>query len=224
MEGKGSGLKILIGEGPSRKIRTLAQRNGWGQMFVYKQPAPYEGEPWGFDNGAFLDWRNGKAFDELRYLKALERAVMAGTPYLAVCPDLVAQGQRSLDFSVDWMAHRSIPQSWPWYLALQDGMTRESILPLLGMFSGLFLGGTDNFKLRAESWCDFAHDHGKRFHYARAGTESKIKHAIRIGADSIDSAFPLWRFDRISRMEYLISDWQREYLISDWQRMEPRLM
>ena len=79
---------------------------------------------------------------------------------------------------------------------------------VIDRFDGLFMGGSDDFKREAQDWCNLAHIHGKRFHYARAGTERKIKHAIRIGADSLDSSFPLWTMDRIKRMEYLVNEWQ----------------
>jgi hypothetical protein len=35
-----------------------------------------------------------------------------------------------------------------------------------------------------------------QLHYARAGTPAKVKHARDSGADSIDSAFPLWEQSR----------------------------
>jgi hypothetical protein len=75
-------------------------------------------------------------------------------------------------------------------------------------FDGLFLGGTDAFKRDAQDWRNVAAIHCKRFHFARAGTETKIKQAINIQADSLDSSFPLWTVERIRRMEYLVNDWQ----------------
>lgn len=180
-------------------------------MYIYEPPKPYPGEPWGFDNGAFKDWCDKVPFNEKRYMQALERARNAPTPYLAVVPDLVGRGAESLNFSLRWIAKQSLYPDWPWYLALQDGMTQEDVRPIVGLFAGLFLGGTDAFKKTAAEWCEFAHAHGLKFHYARAGTERKIRHAITIGADSLDSSFPLWTLDRIRRMEYLTQEWrQRE--------------
>ena len=68
----------------------------------------------------------------------------------------------------------------------------QDVLSVIGNYDGLFLGGTDAFKLTARDWCGLAHRNNKKFHYARAGTINKLQHAIRIGADSLDSSFPLW--------------------------------
>ena len=43
---------------------------------------------------------------------------------------------------------------------------------------------------------EWAHGDGLKFHYGRCGTLNKVAHAIRIGADSIDSAFPMWTRQR----------------------------
>lgn len=166
-------------------------------MFCQRAIAPFPGELWGFDNGAFMDWTSGKSFDEGRFVGKLAEATGAGTPYLAVVPDLVARGSESLAMSLAW--REKLEQQWPWYLAVQDGMTVDGVRQVLPLFSGIFLGGTDKFKLGAYKWCDLAHSEGKPFHYARAGTITKLRHAIKIGADSIDSSFPLWTHDRFDR-------------------------
>lgn len=199
-------MKVLVGENPSRRMRERAREYGWGQMYVYREPRPYEGEPWGFDNGAYLDWRRGREFDRERYLRDLGRAMGIGRPYLAVAPDIVAGGMGSLEFSVAWLEDE-LPGEWPWYLAVQDGMTPEAVGEYVGNFSGVLLGGTNRFKEEAGKWCEWAHGLGKKFHYARASTERKIKSAIRIGADSMDSAFPLWTVGRVGRLRYLTTEW-----------------
>jgi hypothetical protein len=204
-------MRVLIGERPSRSIRRIADAYGWGEMYIYSKPR----SNWprsGFDNGAYLDWINGREFDDERFLKALDTAINIGNPYMAVVPDRVAEGNDSLEFSLGWLDR--LPPHWPWYLAVQDGMWPERVKEVIKYFAGIFLGGTDDFKREAKDWCDLAHIHGKRFHYARAGTERKIKHAISIGADSLDSSFPLWNMQRIRRLEYLVNEWQQR---------EPRL-
>lgn len=201
-------MRIMTGERPSLKIRAMADRNGWGEMYIYTPPRKENFHRSGFDNGAWLDAVNERPFDEKRYRDALDRATdMPSLPYLAVVPDLVAGGRESLDFSMGWLD--KLPTGWPWYLAVQDGMEIWEVEEVLHLFDGLFLGGTDKFKNEtAEDWKNVAFIGGKRFHYARAGTERKVKHAIRIGADSLDSAFPLWTIERMRRMEYLVNDWR----------------
>jgi len=61
---------------------------------------------------------------------------------------------------------------------------------------GIFLGGTSRFKATAGEWCRWAHEHHLLFHYGRAGTEEKVRHALDVGADSLDSAFPMWTLER----------------------------
>ena len=195
---------VMISETTCVSHLAKIKRLGWGRMFCQRSIVPFAGELWGFDNGAFLDWKSGRVFDEGWFMAKLSEAESAGIPYLAVTPDLVAQGQKSLERSLRW---RERLGSWPWYLAVQDGMTVRMVREVMPLFDGIFLGGTDKFKLGAFQWCQLAHEEGKKFHYARAGTITKLKHAIRIGADSLDSSFPLWTHERFDRF---IGQWEWE--------------
>jgi len=121
---------------------------------------------------------------------------------MAVAPDVVCGGLRSLEFSLAWLAR--LPP-WPWYLAVQDGMGVDDVEAAIHLFDGIFLGGSDDFKWTARYWCDLAHAHGKKFHFARAGTLKKVTFARRIGADSCDSAFPLWS---MRRFEQFLAAWK----------------
>jgi len=165
-------------------------------MFVFKTPQPYNGESWGFDNGAFSYWRNGRQFDEDGYRRRLDKAEKIGVPYMAIVPDMVAGGIVSLEFSEQWF--EKLPNTWPWYLAVQDGMEILHVEPILGKYSGIFLGGTLRFKSTALKWCEMAHRRGKRFHYGRCGTPKRVEHARFVGSDSLDSSFPLWTKERMS--------------------------
>jgi hypothetical protein len=192
-------MVILLGETGTRRIIAELQHRGWGRMYVEKNPRPFPGERWGFDNGAFSAWRRNRPFPTVEFRQRLERAMRKGTPYLAVVPDIVGQGQRSLEYSLHW--HRQLPP-WPWYLAVQDGMTYAEVAAVAGRFAGLFLGGTDRFKFTAVHWCRLAHQCGIKFHYARAGTLRKLEHAYRIDSDSLDSSFPLWNRERFKQFAW----------------------
>lgn len=176
-----------------RRIEEL----GWGRIFVIERPNTYEGEPWGFDNGAFMAWRRGERFDEDKYLWRLERnlRVCRAPPLLAVLPDIVAGGRESFEYSLTWVGR--LPVEWPWYLALQDGMDFADVEREMWQFDGLFLGGTNEFKGRtAEKWIALARKHGKPFHFGRCGTLKKLDAAVRWGVDSLDSALPLWSMEK----------------------------
>ncbi len=194
---------VLIGETTDRRTVCRLRQLGWGRMWIARPIRPYAGEPWGFDNGAFRYWQAGTEFDGVAFEERLWKAQQtAGShPRLAVVPDIVGGGVDSLFFSLSWM-HR-LRRGWPWYLAVQDGMTPEIVDAHTRLFDGIFLGGTSRFKQQAETWCSFAHERGLRFHYGRAGTIAALTEAVRIGADSLDSSFPLWtrqRFEEFARM------------------------
>lgn len=201
--------QVLIGD--TRSLTNIARLKElcWGRMFAGVKPTPYEGEPWGFDNGAFYNWQHGMPFDEPRFEYRLAVAEEIGVPFLAVVPDIVAAGCSSLAFSLKWVAKlrvrtasRSLP-AWPWYLAVQDGMTIHDVTPFLPRFDGIFLGGSDTFKAQAWRWRVFAKDNGKPFHYARAGTLPKLESALKMKADSLDSAYPLWEKARFARFQMM---------------------
>lgn len=192
-------MLILLGDTRSKENVAICSLKGWGRMFLESTPTPYPSEKWGFDNGAYGAWRRGERFPEAPFLRRLDRAHQTTfEPYLAVCPDIVAGGLRSLDFSISWRLSRRLPSSWPWYLAVQDGMSCEAVERVSHLFDGLFLGGTDKFKLTAFSWKRLADRCRLRFHYGRAGTRRKLQHAHEIQADSLDSSFPLWTRERMN--------------------------
>lgn len=197
-------IKVFVGETRSKVMLKRLRGNGWGRMFTVGKPTPWSGEHWGFDNGAFVNYSQGLPFDEERFKKRLQASYHKGPPFLAVVPDEVGGSLSSLEFSERW--RDKLYDDWPWYLAVQDGMEVRDVEPLLGRYAGLFLGGTDAFKKTALKWCKLAHAYGKLFHYGRAGTPSKISHAQKIGADSLDSAFPLWTKHRFDFFEKILME------------------
>jgi len=76
-------------------------------------------------------------------------------------------------------------------------MSYEAVEKASYLFDGIFLGGTDKFKLKAFSWKELAARNRLKFHYGRAGTRRKLQHAHEIQADSLDSSFPLWTKERM---------------------------
>jgi hypothetical protein len=186
-------VNVLIGEfnGKSRMMPYL-ERHGWGRMWASYGPAwSYDGEPWGFDNGAFRAWRKGESFPVGKFRTRIERAMSTQPhpPCVAVLPDVVGDGVATLAQAEHWLPR--LPNSWPWFLAVQDGIYPERVRRLLPRVAGLFLGGTDAFKRTAGMWCDMAHGADKLFHFARCNREAWIRSALDIGADSIDTTRPL---------------------------------
>ena len=201
---------VLVGDCRGAKNLAILKREGMGRMFVENRPRPFEFEPWGFDTKGFPPWKEAGfpigldldgwliLWDSNEYEKRLSAAMEVGSdPYLAVTPDIPGAGLTSLEFSLQW--RMDLVAHWPWYLAVQDGMTVADVEPHLYMFAGIFLGGTDKFKGTALQWCQLAHKYQRKFHYARAGTLEKVKHAYMVGSDSCDSSFPLWTNRRMAK-------------------------
>lgn len=185
---KALGLRAYVGnEGrPVALVSDVAAR-GMGVLITaagWRKPKP--GIPWALDNGAFTAYRQDELLDLDRFERVLRKVPPNHRPDFAVLPDIVMGGKASILLSLD--ALRWVPHGWPWYLAVQDGITIEDVRPHVNKVGGILLGGGIPFKLReGEAWCRFAHDNGVPFHYARCGTPERIAHAVAIGADSIDS-------------------------------------
>ncbi len=197
---------FLTGETTGDKMTALLKKYNWGRVFITKTPTPYEGEPWGFDNGAYRDYLAGVPFNEARFLHRLEIAYSVGEPLFAVVPDII-RSKDSLEFSLKWLDR--LPK-WPWYLAVQDGMEEADVEGVIHKFAGVFLGGSDKYKATARGWREFTWRHGKGFHYGRASTPRKIIHALDVKADSADSAFPLWTLARMELTAHVLAQTERQ--------------
>lgn len=181
-----------VGQTRSRALVARLDQLGLGECVVRGELPPRRTSGgWFWDPGAFRDWRAGVAFDVTRFLRDLRWMNYRGlVPDFVIAPDIVAAGLASLDFSAEW--RDVIPEHFPTYLAVQDGMTSADVAAHLDRYDGLFVGGTLEWKLAtAGAWVQLAHAHGKRCHVGRVGTAARVRWARRIGADSIDSALPL---------------------------------
>ena len=183
-------MVIIVARNEGRAAVELCKTNGWGRMYITRTPKPYPDEPWAWDNGAYQAYCKGEPLNIEKWKRRTELATRAGTPYMCVLPDIVAGGHQSLELSITNIQY--VPPQWPKYLAVQDGITSEDVLPYLPFLDGIFLGGSTAYKTTAAAWADFAHQHGKKFHYARASTRRKLQDAMQCNADSIDTACPLW--------------------------------
>jgi hypothetical protein len=196
---------VITGDTRSTKVIEKLKEAKMGRMVIDRKIDPYLYEPWAFDNGAYRDFLRKQPFDELAFMKRMEMANSIGLPYMAVVPDIVMGGLKSLEYSMNWVD--KMPYDWQLYLAVQDGMTEADIEPVLYKFDGIFLGGSSKFKATGPYWCELAHNSNKKFHYGRAGTLRKLKHAKDCNSDSCDSAFPLWNINRLDNFidEYINS-------------------
>jgi len=225
----------IEGGGEQRPVR-------FEDSWEFRHPLePYKGEPYAVDTGIYsqvtnhgpLEPADEDAFFGLWLKRAEELALRpeAEKPFMVVLPDVPFNGATSIQMSRKWLA--KAPEGLPYYLPVQEGMTPEAVLGMLSvtkggeLVRGIFLGGGDKFKLaEAQLWSDFAHENGLLFHYGRAGTLSKLDHATEVGADSVDSAFPLFT---IPRLDEFIAAWrgthpredQVKLLLTDAETSQP---
>jgi len=180
-----------VGQTRSRSLIARLDQLGIGECVVRGELPPRRPSRFFHDNAAYRDWRAGTAFDFTRWTRDMRWMNYRGiVPDFVVVPDIVAGGRASLDFSATW--RDEVPDGFPAYLAVQDGMSLADVAAQLDRYDGLFVGGTLAWKLAtAAAWVQLAHAHGKRCHVGRVGTAARVRWARAIGADSIDSCLPL---------------------------------
>jgi hypothetical protein len=201
-------VKVYVGQTRGGRVHDQLVAAGIGEC-TQRGESPPRRFPWFLDNGAFRDWRHHRPFNTSDYrgeLYVVEN-VFRLRPDFLLLPDIVAGGLDSLRFSESWI-HRCQTVG-PLYLAVQDGMGVGDVRPFLDAqpIAGLFVGGTSAWKIRsAHHWIRLAHERGLPCHIGRAGTVRKVRWAKRLGADSIDSSFPLWTHKRLAAFMVAISD------------------
>lgn len=143
------------------------------------------------DNGAFGCWNKGYPFMERAFLDTLYDCYKKSIKLeFIVCPDLIAQGQKSLRFSLRW-ANERLCGCPCLALAVQDGLTPQIIHKSTSDigFKYIFVGGTIDWKWSmAKEWVNFAHDNDMKCHVGRVGTIERLHYCKEIGADSCDSS------------------------------------
>lgn len=178
---------IYSANGGGHKIAQQQQQHKLGVMLTppdYTIREAHKDMNIAIDNGAFANWQKGYGFNEYAFLKLLDKIISRKQPYqFVVCPDIVAGGLASRDFSMMWK-NRLV--NWKLYFVTQDGMRTQDVN--LDGFEGLFVGGTKEWKWKtAHKWVDFAHEKNKKCHIGQCGTLKRLLYAESIGADSVDS-------------------------------------
>lgn len=181
-------MEIYIVNVGAKKHHDLMRQLNLRLLHVaYDWRNPIEGIPYAVDNGAYHYWNNHKDFDGHRFQKTLKKVnKLSIDPDFIVCPDIVAGGISSLEFSLKWA---DLEPREDYYLAVQDGMSEKIVQNSLNGFKGLMVGGTMDWKLKtSEQWVKLAHKNKLTCHIGRVGTFKRLLWARRIGADSVDSS------------------------------------
>ena len=140
--------------------------------------------PFMLDNGAWSAHVKGIPFDDDAFMLAVER--WGDRADWVVLPDIVGGGMLSLQLSLSYLERL---HGLPLMLAVQDGMTPETIGSLPDSIGGLFVGGTTKWKLKnAGLWSSYAKGRGLWCHVGRVNTMRRIALCQQIGADSCDGS------------------------------------
>lgn len=150
----------------------------------------YKDLPLAIDNGAFSCWLRGFPFQERPFLTHMENIFARGfaVDFIA-CPDIVAGGMKSLEFSLKW-AERLVGGRLA--LVVQDGMGFDDIdddhILKDFSFTHLFVGGTPEWKWETlKGWVEIAHLYGLKCHVGQVGTLDRLNYCKSVGVDSVDS-------------------------------------
>lgn len=188
-------MRAYVGQTRSSKWIATLNEHHIGECLTRGDCWPPRRTPWFYDNGAFGDWLRGRAFDVAAFERDLLRIHEAAVrPDFIVCPDIVAGGRASLEFSLAWRDRlRSACPGQRVYLVVQDGMTERDLPIGIGCdFNGVFVGGSMPWKLEtAQQWVRYAHRNALPCHVGRVGPGARVRWARLISADSIDSSLPL---------------------------------
>jgi len=174
-----TGTRRNLAEIHARGWRLLASPP---QLDYYRTPPPLA---YALDNGAWSAHTGGTAFDGDAYLRALD-AWALGADWIAL-PDVVMGGSASLDLSLSWLP-RVRAHGRPMLLVVQDGMTPETVGPLVeDELAGIFVGGSTEWKEASlPMWGRWARGGGVLLHVGRVNSARRIRLCIEAGADSAD--------------------------------------
>lgn len=197
---KGS-MKLYTSTGTRKTINQCNDYNiGLLMVDVWRNPSdwPY----FAIDNGCYAAYNRKEEWSPAPFLKILHRCKVENLiPEFIVLPDLVADPS-SMFFSRTWLnVLEYMYPEFPRYLAVQNGMTPESLSVFpIEKIQGFFVGGTMDWKLEnMKMWIDYAHELGKDCHVGRIGPVQRMMMCEIAGADSIDSTTWVQRRGGIDR-------------------------
>lgn len=191
-------MMILV-SGASTTLRKLGAHPNLGVLITPRSRNNIpEGWRWAGDNDAFT------GFHAERFEAMLEKhAEEVSSCLFIAAPDVIIDGvgdalQTRAQF--DPWQEKIARYSYPVAYVLQDGQ-RAGLVPW-DRIAAVFVGGSTEFKLsdHAARLCAEAKARGKHVHVGRVNTSRRFRHALRIGADTIDgTAFSRWPDFQIPR-------------------------
>lgn len=172
---------------------SLARETGCiGHLYSPRaQRGPWPWFPYACDNGAFSCWNSKEnTFDEEKWAlneSAWRQLVMwcqcaPIKPRWAIVPDVPGDSAKTLE-RWERYAHEVIDAKIPLALAVQDGMTPQTVKNLPTKPDVICVGGTTKWKWdTVEAWCA----NFPRVHLLRCNSPAKLDYLESIGVESCD--------------------------------------
>ena len=176
-------MKLYLSVGGGKEIKDFVKTHDCGWCLAPQNSRPVE-EPYFNDNGAFFAFRHKLQWDEVAFKVLLNKYQDYD---FVVYPDIVLGKLKSLEKSISYFGQIR----GPCYLAVQDTMRADQIIPYLKLdtVDGLFIGGSISWKFQtARMWADLAHLYNKKCHAGRVGSYEGLLHMHFCGVDSVDSS------------------------------------
>lgn len=184
---------VLLSPLSARKLKS----GGFKLDDLSRHARPIEGLPYILDNGAWACSEAGKTWEPEPMLRLVER--LGSDAGWLVLPDIVGGGERSLRFSLDFLAkhHRQLRKVPALALAVQDGMTPEFVRPVLEQHDEIrviFVGGTagpgtPEWKWKSlHEWAALGAEQDLRVHVGRVNSLRRAELCRELGVASIDGS------------------------------------
>jgi len=191
--------------GTRRNLDAL-RRAGWRLLVSATGVHRTEGFPYALDNGAWTAHQRGEPWREDLFVELVEK-LGHGSDWI-VAPDIVGGGLESLALSREWIP-RLTGRSRV-LLAVQDGMRPWDVASMLGPDTGIFVGGSTEWKLDTlPQWGALAAERGCWLHVGRVNSARRIRLCLDAGATSFDGtsasrfAVTIPRLDNVRRQMHL---------------------
>lgn len=170
--------------GTRRNLAAL-RKAGWRLLLTPSNRTERDGFSYGIDNDAWRCHQQKIPFDGNAFMRLVDNSGHGAD--FVILPDIVADGDRSFEFSMLWVPKlRHLRRV---LLPLQDGMTVSNVEQFLreNLNAGLFLGGSTEYKLATMyEWGVRACAARRWYHVGRVNTARRIRLAAEAGATSFD--------------------------------------
>ena len=180
----------------NKRMLAALREAGWRLVISAADRHRDEGFRFGIDNGAWTAYRSGKKWSPKPFEKLVESH--GDRADWIVAPDIVGGGLESLRLTESWLPR--LPGLR--LVAVQDGIEPADIRGWLGEDTGIFLGGTTEWKLRTIfRWGELAAERGCWFHVGRVNSVKRLRLCVEAGATSFDGSSPAIYPDKLELLD-----------------------